>query len=114
RGVLASALLAAVAVAGWYFVRGRGAEGTASLQNATYTQITNRSGRELFPSLSPDGRSLIYASDASGNWDIYSQRVGGQNPVNLTRDSSADDTEPAFSKDGEFIAFRSERDGGGI
>jgi Tol biopolymer transport system component len=35
-------------------------------------------------------------------------------PINLTRDSLSDDTQPAFSPDGGRIAFRSERDGGGI
>ena len=34
--------------------------------------------------------------------------------MNLTADSPAADTAPAFSPDGERIAFRSERDGGGI
>ena len=42
------------------------------------------------------------------------QRVGGKNPVNLTADSSADDSMPAFSPDGKFIAFRSERNPSGI
>jgi Tol biopolymer transport system component len=56
----------------------------------------------------------VYASRASGNWDIYLQRVGGKNQINLTKDSPADDTQPAFSPDGERIAFRSEREGGGI
>jgi Tol biopolymer transport system component len=40
--------------------------------------------------------------------------VGGRNPVPLTADSQADDWQPAFSPDGERIAFRSEREGGGI
>jgi Tol biopolymer transport system component len=40
--------------------------------------------------------------------------VGGKNPVNLTKDSTDDNTQPAFSPDGERVAFRSERDGGGI
>jgi Tol biopolymer transport system component len=35
-------------------------------------------------------------------------------PINLTRDSPVDDSQPAFSPKGELIAFRSERDGGGI
>jgi Tol biopolymer transport system component len=34
--------------------------------------------------------------------------------MNLTEDSPVDDTQPAFSPDGESIAFRSEREGGGI
>ncbi len=56
----------------------------------------------------------MYAAMASGNWDIYRQRVGGEVAFNLTEDSPADDTHPAFSPDGELIAFRSEREGGGI
>ena len=86
----------------------------ASLRNVTFTQLTDQAGREYFPSLSPDGKSFVYAAYASGNWDIYLQRVGGKNQINLTKDSPADDTQPAFSPDGEQIAFRSERDGGGI
>jgi Tol biopolymer transport system component len=82
--------------------------------NATFTQLSDQAGPELFPSLSPDGKSFVYASYASGNWDIHLQRVGGKNPVNLTKDSTLDDTQPAFSPDGERIAFRSEREGGGI
>jgi eukaryotic-like serine/threonine-protein kinase len=85
-----------------------------SPKNATFTQLTDQPGPEYFPSLSPDGKSFAYASYAAGNWDIYLQRVGGKNPINLTKDSAADDTQPAFSPDGDRIAFRSEREGGGI
>jgi eukaryotic-like serine/threonine-protein kinase len=82
--------------------------------NATFTQLSDQPGPEYFPSLSPDGKSFVYAGFASGNPDIYLQRVGGKNPVNLTKDSPWDDTQPAFSPDGERIAFRSEREGGGL
>jgi serine/threonine-protein kinase len=87
---------------------------TSSLSSSTFTQLTDLPGAELFPSLSPDGKSLVYSSRASGNWDIYLQPVGGRTPIDLTKDSSADDTQPAFSPDGQRIAFRSDRDGGGI
>ncbi|MDA2939056.1 serine/threonine-protein kinase [Acidobacteria bacterium AH-259-A15] len=108
-----------ILVALWYFLLRPVPEtgpqkGPTSLKNATFTQLTHQTGPEVFPSLSPDGKSLVYTSRASGNWDIYLQRVGGQNPINLTRDSEAADTAPAFSPDGEHIAFRSERGGGGI
>ncbi len=85
-----------------------------SFRNPVFARLTTEAGEELWPSLSPDGRSIVFAGMASGNWDIYEQRVGGQNPRSLTADSPVDDTHPAFSPDGEQIAFRSERGGGGI
>src|SRR3989475_5858799 len=104
-----------VSAIGFYLLSRRSpATKEASLRNATFTQLTEQAGPEYFPSLSPDGKSFVYAGYASGNWDIYLQRVGGKNPINLTKDSAADDTQPAFSPDGERIAFRSEREGGGI
>src|SRR5436190_11224297 len=104
-----------VSAVGFYLLSRRSpATKEASLRNATFTQLTEQAGPEYFPSLSPDGKSFVYAGYASGNWDIYLQRVGGKNPINLTKDSVADDTQPAFSPDGERIAFRSERDRGGI
>jgi Tol biopolymer transport system component/predicted Ser/Thr protein kinase len=83
-------------------------------RSATFAQLTVQSGAEQFPSLSPDGRWMVYTSAASGNLDIYLQSVGGQTAINLTKDTTADDQQPAFSPDGEQIAFQSSRDGGGI
>jgi serine/threonine protein kinase/Tol biopolymer transport system component len=79
-----------------------------------FNRLTDQEGRESFPSLSPDGRFLLYVKAVNGNTDIFLQRVGGGNPLDLTRDSTADDTQPAFSPDGQQIAFRSERQGGGL
>ncbi len=112
--------LAAAAIllfAGVYFaiIRQATAENqTTENSNFNYTQLTSQSGEELYPSLSPDGKTFIYSTRATGKWDIYFQRVGGANAVNLTADSPADDRQPAFSPNGEQIVFRSERDGGGI
>jgi Tol biopolymer transport system component len=81
---------------------------------AAFRQVTDLPGQEREPSLSPDGKSVVYASKSSGNWDIFLQRVGGRTPINLTADSLDDDSAPAFSPDGESIAFRSERSAGGV
>jgi eukaryotic-like serine/threonine-protein kinase len=89
-------------------------ENVAGLPAMTFSQQTNQQGVEKFPALSPDGTSLAYVSREAGNDDVYLQRVGGHNPINLTKDSVDDDTQPAFSPDGSTIAFRSERGGGGI
>ncbi|ACY14128.1 protein kinase domain-containing protein [Haliangium ochraceum] len=79
-----------------------------------FTQLTYRGGQEVFPSLGPDARWVIFAGRDGGDWDIYYQRIGGSNAFNLTADSAYDDTEPVLSPDGAHIAFRSTREGGGI
>jgi serine/threonine-protein kinase len=82
--------------------------------HASFSQLTAEPGVEWFPSLSPDGKWIVYAGEGAGNRDILLKSVGGQNPINLTANSPADDDQPAFSPDGERIAFRSSREGGGI
>ncbi len=116
KKVLLVAGTVAVVIAGYALWRQlpRPAEKTQPLVPANFARLTEGSGPEQFPSFAPDGKNFIFASAASGNWDIYLQRVGGSNAINLTKDSVADDTQPAFSPDGEYIAFRSERDGGGL
>jgi Tol biopolymer transport system component len=115
--VAAFAAVAAVAVIGTYLLMRPSQEAdkvTSTTIEGTSIQLTSLPGMELFPSPSPDGEFFVYAGIVSGNWDIYLQRAGGERAINLTEDSTADDLQCAFSPDGEQIAFRSERDGGGI
>jgi eukaryotic-like serine/threonine-protein kinase len=79
------------------------------------TQITDFPGRTSYPSVSPDGRTVVYVRSVNGRRHIFSQpTIRGAAALDLTVDSPANDTQPSFSPDGRQIAFRSERDGGGI
>ncbi len=108
-------LLLLIGAGTWFFVSYyRQANYVADWGKATSVQLTEQAGTEYFPSLAPDGKSFVYTSESDGDLDLFWQRIGGKNPVNLTKDFPANDTEPAFSPDGERIAFRSEREPSGI
>ncbi|HZI17914.1 MAG TPA: protein kinase [Pyrinomonadaceae bacterium] len=115
--LLGAALLLVSLVGGLLLLKNRlDAKATAgpNWSRALSVQLTTKEGSELFCSLSPDGKSFVYVSDEAGNADIFLQRVGGKNPTNLTRDSAEDETTPAFSPDGNLIAFHSEREPAGL
>lgn len=114
RRLLAATILLAVGYTLGWLRSGPSSPADRTLSHTRFAQVTDSPGLELTPRLSPDGESLVYAADASGNFDIYTLRVGGHNAVNLTADSKEDDWAPALSADGRQIAFRSERAGGGI
>ncbi|HEV7785676.1 MAG TPA: protein kinase, partial [Thermoanaerobaculia bacterium] len=110
----ALAVVAALIAGGlWLWARG-GRYVAGPAPEASFNRLTDLEGSESFPSLSPDGKNLVYVKAHDGNRDIYFQPVAGGNTIDLTADSPADDTQPAFSPDGSQIAFRSEREGGGL
>lgn len=80
----------------------------------SFERLTDGPGEEVWPSVSADGKQFVYTSSVKGRWSIYLQRTGGSTPVDLTRDSDSDNLHGALSPDGSRIAFRSERDGGGL
>ncbi len=76
-------------------------------------QVSAAIGVEDYPTWSPDGRTLAYGSNETGNWDIWVKQPGGGPAVNRTADFTGDDLYPSWSPDGRQIAFWSDRDGGG-
>jgi TolB protein len=54
--------------------------------------------------------TLLYSSQASGNWDIYAIPTGGGNATNLTN-SVSQEVGATFSPDGRSIAYISDRNG---
>ncbi len=56
------------------------------------------------PSFSPNGKSIFFASNRKGNWDIWSIGVEDEGLKQITEDS-ANEIAPVFSPDGKEIAY---------
>ena len=79
-----------------------------------YRQLTFEGGDATSPSLSRDGKFVVYASDrGGGSLNIWVQPVGQGAPLRLTN-SSARDYDPVLSGDGKSVYFSSLREPNGI
>jgi serine/threonine protein kinase len=74
-------------------------------------RLTSYSGEEYDPVFSPDGQTIAFSWNGpyEDNFDIYTKRLDGGNPVRLTT-AIQKDTKPAWSPDGKKIAFIRELD----
>ncbi len=104
----AAVLLAGVF--GWLLHRRTLPTAGPALGSVKLAPLTSDGRLAMDPSLSADGRTFVYCSDRTGNFEIFLKQVSGGQDVNLTN-SPADDIQPAFSPDGASIAFVSSRDG---
>jgi Tol biopolymer transport system component len=62
------------------------------------------------PGWAPDGSKLVFQSNKSGNWDIYTVNVDGGGVTRMT-DHPRGDSSGAFSPDGTKLLFASDRGG---
>lgn len=76
------------------------------------TQLTHNKARDVSPSVTPDGRYVVYASDPGGDLEIYSLDLEDldREPERLTH-SKSNDTDPVVRPDGRFVAFVSDQPG---
>ncbi|HVN74773.1 MAG TPA: LpqB family beta-propeller domain-containing protein [Thermoanaerobaculaceae bacterium] len=97
----------------------RGEVFVASTEHGTTKQITDTPEQERSVSFSPDGRSLLYASERGGSWKLYRTDLTDKDEPNFFNatalketpvlESSAETFQPHFSPDGSEVAYLEER-----
>jgi CHAT domain-containing protein/Tfp pilus assembly protein PilF len=74
-------------------------------------QITSNPGEDFSPTVSLDGKIMVYVSDKSGNLDLWLKHLGSgiQPPDRRLTFHSSEDGNPEISPDGKRVAFVSHR-----
>ncbi len=97
----------------------RGEVFVASVESGLTKRITNTPEMERTASFSPDGRSILYASEREGSWNLYQSKLAREEEkyffnatlleeeVILVNDNET--FQPAYSPTGKEVAFLSER-----
>src|SRR3989442_1268386 len=67
-------------------------------------QLTHGTKDEYHPSISPDGRKLLFVSELNGSRDVWVADPDGENAVPLTDDPGIED-QPAWSPDSRQIVY---------
>ena len=110
----AAAFAATMAVLVWMLVW----KGEAPVDASSFLKLTSSSAIELRPSLSPDGRWLMFDALTAPEFDddsqIYLQPVSGGAPVCVTCGTVGGGHDGAFSPRGDLIAYALDVRGGGI
>lgn len=113
RAALIMGAAVILGAAAWLLVVNPQPRDPSPLTPPKLTRLSFEAGVQTDPTFSPDGQTIAYASNESGNFDIWTMPIAGGAATRLT-DHPAHDIQPAWSPDGRTILFRSDRDGGGI
>lgn len=97
----------------------RGDVFVTSVEYGTTKRVTNTATQERSVNFSPDGRSLVYAAERDGNWNIYTASLADTTDKQFTYAKEIKEEqitkgknacfEPAFSPDGKEIAYLENR-----
>ena len=66
-------------------------------------QLTNDTKADISPTVSPDGRYIVFISNRSGTKNIWRMNLDGTNQVQLTKLTNV--FSPTFSPDGNWVYF---------
>jgi tricorn protease len=97
----------------------RGEVFVASTEHGTTRRITNTPEQERSVGFSPDGRSLVYASERGNTWKLYRTDLLDKDEPNFFNATALKETQvlatdheafqPRFSPDGKEVAFLEDR-----
>ena len=97
----------------------RGDVYVTSTEYKTTRQITNTAEQERNVDFAPDGRSLVYASERNGLWQLYQSKIANKEEKLFTyateikeeklTDSNVTSFQPQYSPDGKEVAFLEDR-----
>ena len=98
----------------------RGDVFVTSTDYATTKQITNTPAKESGVSFAPDNRTLVYASERTGNWQLYTAKIARKEEANfpnatlieeevLLPSKTVERAYPQYSPDGKELAFIEDR-----
>lgn len=80
----------------------RGEVFVTSTDYATTRQITQTAGAETGVDIAPDGRSLVYASERNGNWQLYQAKIVRNEEANFANATLIEET-PVFAEVPELV-----------
>lgn len=68
-------------------------------------QLTNQPGMESFARFSPDGTAVVFTNDMAGDADLWTIGVDGDGLAPLVGGVGSQESNPAWSPDGESVLF---------
>ena len=80
----------------------------ADIDGSNRLQLTSGPANDYESIVSPDGTTVVFASDRTGDDELWAVAIDGSEPVNLTN-HPGDESWPVFSADGQYIYFGTDR-----